>query len=397
MSESEDKLSILDLLIVIAEKKVLFIISMLFFCAAGIFFSLYMTKYYVATTVIMQPAQKVSSSLSSLIGKDHSSASLLKSMDLLGANNSDQFLSILNSRRLQEKIINRFNLFHYYGFDKRKKYFIEDILRTISRSIMITTDKYDNITVSVTDTSPSMAAAISNYMVQQLDSISFDLSKENAQYSRMFFDERLKIVKEDLDSATRVFTNYQIQHNYINLDQQVKSSIEAIAELEAKKMTVEMDIENLKNRFGPENQQLHELQENRQVMENQLKHYMNNGGGDLLVSLKNSPTAAATYAEYFRNVKMQETLYEFVIQMVEQAKFMEANNTPAVQVLEWAKVPEKRARPKRAIICFFFFVTGLAVTTTGILIIKWGENQKMGQTTTYKKLVHLFSLLLFKK
>ena len=193
MSDSDSKISFLDLLIIILEKKTAFVASMLVFCCAGVVISLLMTKYYSATAVIMKPAQKMSPALGSLIGKDLPVSGLLKSMDLFGSNDLDQFLGVLNSRRLAEKTIAWFNLAHHYGFDKSKKYYIEDIVRTFQKATSVAEDHFDNIEISVTDTSPEMAANLANYMVLQLDSITYALSKESAKNSRMFFSERLAI------------------------------------------------------------------------------------------------------------------------------------------------------------------------------------------------------------
>jgi tyrosine-protein kinase Etk/Wzc len=398
MTGNESKLSILDLLIKLAEMKKVFIISMLLFCAAGITVSLTMTKYYTATCVIVKPVNKLSSSLGALIGKEFSAASgLLKNMDLFGSNGSEQFLGILFSRRLAEQVIERFDLIHYYGFDKRKKMYIEDVLKAVNRSMEIVVDKYDDIAVSVTDTSPTMAANRANYMVQMLDSITYDLAKESAKYSRIFFAERLDIVKADLDSATKALAHFQALHNYIDLDEQVKSTIKAMAQIEAQKISIGMEIEQLKNKFSQNNREMQELTEKKAVMEKELQRFMNEGGGTLLLSLKHIPDDVTIYAQYFRNVKIQETLYGFVLQMVEQAKFMEANNTPSIQVLEWAKAPQKKMRPKRAVICFFFFVTGLAFTTIGILSLQWFCSQKKNMTPSYKKMAYLYSVLFNKK
>lgn len=397
MSVDENKINILDLLIILLEKKVVFIVSMLVFCCAGVAISMLMTKYYSATAVIIKPAQKMSPALGSLLGKDIPVSGLLKSMDIFGSNDLDQFLGVLNSRRLAEKTIVQYNLVHHYGYDKSKKYYIEDVVRTFQKSTRIAEDHFGNIEITVTDTSPEIASKIANYMVVQLDSITYALSKESARNSRLFFAERLGIIKADLDSASRAFTNFQIQNNYINLDAQVKSTIETLAGLEAQKIALEMEMEQIKNQFGQNNQRTQELQKNKSVIQKQIKYYMDAGGGNLMVSLKHAPTAATAYGELMRNVKMQETLYEFALQMVEQSKFIEANNTPAVQVLEFAQPPHKKTRPKRAMICMFFFVAGFIITVTGILSLQWLSNQRKMQTNTHKKISYLFSLLKFRK
>jgi tyrosine-protein kinase Etk/Wzc len=391
------KIGLLDLAIILLERKRLLVISMLVFSAAGITTSLLMHKEYIAKATIMKPAQKMTSGLGSILGKDLPISGLLKSMDLLGSGSSDAFLSILESRRLAEKVIDRFNLIHRYKFDKKKKYYYEDVLKRLSRNVGIAENNYGNIEVFVADTSPAMAADMVNFIVNELDTINFLLAKESAHNSRLFFEDRLGVIKNDLDSASKSFSTFQIQNNYIELDQQVKSSIEAVAQFEAQKMAMDLEIAQLKNQFGTNNQRVAELQKSKRVIETKIDGYMNEGGGSLIIALRKAPQKAVEYGYLLRNVKIQETLYEFVIQLFEQAKFTEANDVPSVQVLEYAKPPQKKSRPKRSIICLLFFFSGFAATSLYILLDKWYRVQQQHQTALYDKTQKIKSLLSIQK
>jgi uncharacterized protein involved in exopolysaccharide biosynthesis len=390
------KVGLLDLLIIILERKWFFIVSMLLFCTAGVIISMVQTKYFTATAVIMKPAQKLPSGLGALVGKDLPIAGLLKSADL-GQGDLDNFMSILLSRTLAEKVIDRFNLIHYYGFDKLKKYYIEDVLKQFHRSTKLFENDYGNIEVSVVDTSPALAADIANFMVLELDTITYHLGKESARNSRVFFEDRLAVIKHDLDSASRQFTRFQTENNYIELEQQTKSSIEALAQFEAQKMGIDIEIAQMQSQFGAGNQRVAELQKQKSVIERKIKGYMSAGGGNLIISLADAPQKSVQYGYLLRDVKIQESLYEFVLQLFEQAKISEANNVPSVQALEFAKPPQKKTRPKRSIICVLFFFLGFALTTTYLVADKWYGIQKQNGTSFYRKLNRAIALLTFKE
>jgi uncharacterized protein involved in exopolysaccharide biosynthesis len=390
------KIGLLDVLIILLERKLFFVVSMLMFCIAGVGISLVQTQYFTATAVIMKPAQKIPSGLGSLVGKDLPLSGLLKSMDMGGAD-LDNFMSILQSRTLAEKVIDRFNLIHYYGFDKLKKYYVEDVLKQFHRGTKLFENDYGNIEVSVVDTSPALAADIANFMVLELDTITYHLGKESARNSRVFFEDRLAVIRHDLDSASRSFTRFQTENNYIELEQQTKSSIEALAQFEAQKMGLDLEIAQMQSQFGTGNQRITELQKQKNVIERKVKGYMAAGGGNLIISLADAPQKSVQYGYLLRDVKIQESLYEFVLQLFEQAKISEANNVPSVQALEFAKPPQKKTRPKRSIICMLFFFLGLALTTTYLVADKWYGVQKRNGTSFYKKLNRALALLTFKK
>jgi tyrosine-protein kinase Etk/Wzc len=391
------RVGLLDLLIILLERKWFFIISMLVFCAAGVGISMVATKYYTATAVIMKPAQKIPSGLGSLLGKDLPVSGLLKSMDIGGGGDLDNFMSILESARLARKVLDRFNLVHYYGFDKLKKYYPEDVVKQFHKSVKVLENDYGNIEVSVVDSSPSMAADIANFMVFELDTITYHLGKESARNSRIFFEDRLAVIKHDQDSASRQFVKFQTENNYIELEQQTKSSIEALAQFEAQKMTIDLEIAQLQSQFGASNQRSAELQKQKSVIERKIKGYMATGDGNLIISLKDAPQKAVQYGYLLRDAKTQESLYEFVLQLFEQAKFSEANNVPSVQVLDWAGPPQKKTRPKRSIICILFFFAGLALTSTYLVAEKWYGIQRQNGTLFYRKLNRAIELLTFKR
>ncbi len=394
--KNTQRVGLLDLLIILLERKWLFMGGVFVFCVAGLAISLVLPKYYTATAVIMKPATKMPG-LGSLIGKELPISGLLKTMDLGGGNDADNFLSILESRRMAEKAVSRYNLVHYYGFDKRKKYYFEDVLKAFNRSTKVDEDEFGNIDVSVTDSSPEFAAGVANFILYELDTITYQLAKESAGNSRRFFEERLALIKQDLDTAARRFADFQVHNNYIDLENQTRSSVEALAQFEAQKMALDLQIGQLESQYGAGNQRVDELRKQKSVIEKEIAKYMEKGGGNLIIALKDAPEKAVTYGYLLRDVKIQESLYEFVLQLFEQAKFSESNDVPAVQVLEYAKPPQKKTRPKRSVVCIMFFFAGCFVMSTSILGGRWYGGQRRRGTPLHVKMARIANLLGFRK
>jgi uncharacterized protein involved in exopolysaccharide biosynthesis len=391
------KVSILDLVVILLERKLIIIIAMAIVSIAAVITAMAITKKYTATGVVMPSKSKMPTGIGSLLGGDMPFNGLLKSLDMFGGAENDQFLSVLGSRRLGERVIEKFRLVERYKFAKKKKYFIEDVLKQYYRNLQINENDYSNIEVSFTDTSPTMAAEVVNYMVQQLDSISYELSRDAARYSRVFFESRIMSVKSDLDSAQWRFAEFQRAHNFIDLEEQVKATINALAGIEAQIMATDVQIEQLRNRFGPNSNKMAELLNDKAVYQNRIKKYMDQGSGQLVLPLKEAPRLAIEYGYLFHDAKVQETLYDFLVQLHEQAKFREIDNTPVVSVLEWAKPPQKKSQPKRMIICILFFVVGFAVVSIAVVLQKWYVVQKEHDTEAHRNIRLILSLLRFNK
>ncbi|MBW8890328.1 MAG: hypothetical protein JF616_21450 [Fibrobacteres bacterium] len=380
--------SLLDLLLILLERKWLLGIGTLLAAAASVALVLSMTSYYTASAVVLPSQQKMGLPFGSLMG-DLPMGSLMKSLDFLGGqDNNGRFLSILDSRRLGETVIARFDLESRYGFRKRKKYYFENVLKEYKNKVRSKEDDNGNIVISAEDSTPEVAAQMANYIAEQLDSISYQLSQQSAKGSRLFFEERLKLIRLDLDSAHRAFADFQMANNFVDLDQQVKASIEAMAGVEAEVISNDIENEMLSSSFG-NNSRMAEVKRKKEVLKRRMADYMANGSGSLVIPLKKAPELGIKYANLYRDVKVQEGIYAFVLQLYEQAKFREANNSPVVTLLEPARTPEKRSSPKRMVFCAVMTLAAFSFLATWILIGHWIRTQTAARGETAAKLERL--------
>jgi Capsule polysaccharide export protein len=386
-------IGVLDYLLLIARHKIMFLIIMVFFIAAGIVYSLSLTKLYRSRAVIFTSKTQTQFPLSSLMSS-LPIGDLKNGLNFLEEKNNDLLLSILQSRKMAEMVINRFDLPARYGFLKAKKYFLEDVIKQFSKNVFITEDKYSNISICVTDTSPQTSADMANFMVNELNLRSYELSRENARNSRVFFAERLATIKQALDSVTEQFTQFKMHNNVFDLEQQTKNAINALSELEAQREEIDLKIELNKSQMGTDNPKLHELYQNKSILSKKINEYLENGNGEMLIPLKSVPEKAKHYALLLRDVKFQEAIYQFSLQMWEQAKLKEADNIPVIQILDIAHAPQRRSSPQRSILCILFFFAGLFVSSVCICLYEWYGKQEVSKTDHYYKiqeiLMHFF-------
>lgn len=385
-----DAVGLLDLLLILMERKYLLFGGMVVSAIASVVIVLMMTSYYTATAIVMPSQQKMGLPLGSLLG-DMPMGGLMKSLDFLGSDDNSRFMSILESRPLAEKVIARFDLEKRYGFKKgNRKYYFENVLKEYRKSVWTEEDDNGNIRISVEDSTPETAATMANYIADQLDSISYQLSQMSARGSRMFFEERLKLIRRDLDSVHRALADFQVANNFIDLEQQVKSSIEALAGVEAEVIATDIEKEMLSNNFGS-NSRMAEVKRKKDVLSRRMSEYMNKGSGSLVLPLRKTPELGIQYANLYRDVKVQEGLNGFILQLYEQAKFREANNSPVVTVMESARIPQKRSSPKRMVFCLVICLIGFSGLVTYILVSHWYRGQVQARTATSVKLDKLFA------
>ena len=86
---------------------------------------------------------------------------------------------------------------------------------------------------------------------------------------------------------------------------------------------------------------------------------------ELYPSLRQLPRLAVPYADLYRRVRIQETVFELLSQQYEMARIEEAKDTPVVAVIDQPLVAEKKSFPPRTLVTLL--LTMLAVRSNVLL------------------------------
>jgi len=109
---------------------------------------------------------------------------------------------------------------------------------------------------------------------------------------------------------------------------------------------------------------LTEVAQRRQFFETQLKSARDKLT-DAMIILDKTPNTSLQYRDALRDLKYRESIYEILAKQFEMAKLDEAKDSPLIQVLDKATVPEKKSKPKRSTIVI------LATLVGGFMGILW--------------------------
>jgi hypothetical protein len=83
--------------------------------------------------------------------------------------------------------------------------------------------------------------------------------------------------------------------------------------------------------------------------------------------IRKLPLLGVEWADLYRRMKIQETVYELLNQQYELARIQEAKEIPAVNVVDPANVPERKSSPHRLLIVLG--LTLISVTGAGLWMI----------------------------
>ncbi len=261
-----------------------------------------------------------------------------------------RYLSILTSRTLLDRTVQRFDLENVYETIEDVDPRAEAINKLHENLDYVVALDFDYLSVGVFDRDPQRAANIANYMVEELNQQNIVLTAANARQTRQFIEQRLDEVSVSLDSAQVDLQAFQERHGVLDIEQQGAAFFEAMASIRAEIVTLEVQYGALRRQFGDENAQASAAHDQLSAAQASLNRFMRGEDELMPVALRNLPEVSHQYARLYREIVIQTNILEAIHPLLEQARFAEENEALAVQILDPAIAPTRKARPKRAII-----------------------------------------------
>jgi len=367
----DDEISLLDLLIVLAERKRLILGVTAVFAVGAIVVSLVLPPRYTATVMLLPPQQASSmgAALASQLGNLGGMAALAGgSLGLKSPN--DMFVAMFKSRTVEDAMVQHFGLMQEY-----RKRFPSDARRAFESFATVDGSSKDGmIHISVQDRDPHRAADLANGYVDQFRIQSQHLAITEASQRRLFFEQQLEQAKDNLANAEEAMKQTEQKTGVIQLDSQARALIESAASLRAQVAAKEVQIQGMRTYATGENSQVVQAQQELESMRAQLAKlggFEDSASGGLIVPKGQVPEAGLEYVRKLRDVKYNETIFEILARQFEIAKLDEAREGALIQVVDPAIPPDKRSFPRRGLIvigatfagllCGMFCALGLAV------------------------------------
>ena len=358
-THEQTEISLLDLLILLAErKKTVFSIAGCFALSAAII-SLLLPKMYTATVTLVPPQQSTSAgalALASQLGGLGGMAALTGGA--LGIKNpNDMYVAMLKSRTVEEGMIQRFGLMQEY----HERYLSNARRALESRTKIEGNGKDGLIHISIEDRDPSRAAELANGYVDQFRNLSEHLAITEASQRRLFFGQQLEAAKDNLAKAEESMKQTEQKTGMIQFNGQAGALIQSAVALRAQITAKEVEIQSLRTFATDQNSQLVQAQKELESLQAQLAKLGGNASSadsGMLIPKGQVPQAGLEYLRKERDVKYYETIFGLLARQYEAAKVDEAKQGALIQVLDPAVPPDHRSSPKRTIIVIVATVAG---------------------------------------
>lgn len=341
--QSEDEISLLDLLIVLAKNKKLILGLPLAAAIVSAIYSLLLPPIYTATTRMLPPQQSQSAASAMLPQLGGAMGGLASGIAGI-KNPNDLYVAMLKSRTLADSMIQRFDLKAVYQAELPSG--VRAALEGASR---VTSGKEGIITIEVDDKDPKRAAALANGYVEELAKLTNTLAVTEAGQRRLFFEQQLRLAKDNLTRAETAAKSALDKGGISMVEEQGKSMVGTTAQLRAQIAVKEVQIGAMKSFAAERNPDLQKAQQEWAVMRQQLARL--EGGGEMLGNPGRGDNGQGfTNLALLRDVKYHGVVFELLAKQYEMAKLDEAKDSSLIQVLDKAIEPDRKSKPKRAMI-----------------------------------------------
>ena len=350
--ESERELSLLDVVVVLLEKKRFIARFVVGATALATLTAFLLPVRYEGKVVLMPPAQNssIGSSLLGQLGGSGLGALASLAGGSLGLKNpADMYVSLLTSRTVEDAMIQRFGLMQEY----REKKMVDTRKVLERRTTAVAGAKDGLIRLTIEDRDPKRAAELANGYVEEFRKLSATLAITEAARRRLFFEQQLQQAKDNLTTAENAMAKTQQSTGVLQIDSQARALIESAAVLRAQVVAKQVEIEGMRSFATDDNPNLVLAKQELAALEAQLNRVAGSQqdlGSDINLSKGRVTQAGMEYVRRFRELKYQETVFELLAKEFEVAKLDEAREGSIIQVVDAPVVPDKKSFPPRTLI-----------------------------------------------
>jgi len=345
----DDGISLPEITRLLLERWKLLVFGPLLMGLAALGITFLIAPTFTASTTFMPPQQAQSNAASALasLGALGGLAGNLGGVSSPG----ERYVALMQSVTLSDRIVDQFKLMDVY-----EAKFRVDARKELAGNVRIALGKKDGlITVEVDDQSPQRAADMANRYVDELRRMTGTLAVTEAQQRRMFFERYLQQSRDRLAQAQQALEASGFNPGALKAEP--KAAAEAYARLKAETTAAEMRLALLRSSLADGAPEVRRQQAAVAALRDQLARSEratdSSGGPD--------------YVGKYREFKYQETLFDVYARQFELARADESREGALIQVVDPATPPERKAKPKRALIALASTLVALIALAAFVL------------------------------
>lgn len=328
-------------------------------------------NHYESTARIMPPDQQAGGGalIAALVGRTAPGGLGSLASSLFGVRGTGSlYIDVLQSKTIGDSLVDHFDLMKVYHSRYR-----QDALKKLSRRTIIKDDRKSGvISISVTDHDRRRARDMAQAYLDELNSFMTHANTSSAHRERQFVEQRLTTVQRELEEAQHDLSAFSSKNTTIDVKEQTRAMVDAGGRLQAQLIASQSELSSLEQIYGSDNVRVRASRARIGLLEHQLEKLSGSteqpdsnadqANEAMYPSLHQLPDLAMRWADLYRRVKIQETVFDLLSQEYEMARIQEVKELPIISVIDSPNWPEKKSFPPRTLIV-------LAITTLSFCIM----------------------------
>lgn len=325
--------------------------------------SLLLPNWYAATSTILPPQESGTGgtlvNMFNQLGMDLGAGGLLSSTPA-----TDVMIGVLKSRHIRGKVVDRFDLVSVYDAKTR-----EHAVKELGDHLRVNTTAEGLVEIQVEDKNRQLAADMANAFTEFLDQYHRETSVDRARRTREFVESALADNRERLDQASLELRRFQEEHGTVELTEQTRATVEALALLQTEQTELRIQRGVLGGYAKPDQIGMRGIEARLAEVESEISRLVDGSStgpegdgadGGVLIPLSEIPGVGLDLANLTREVLVRSRVLEFLASQLEEARIQESRDLEIVSILDTAVPPLKKIRPRRSIICILTVILALA-------------------------------------
>jgi len=361
-----ERVSLLEMLRVLVRNRKTVLLSVLAAALVSAAISIVLPKWYRASAVILPPESAMNQpDVAMMMRLAGYKPALIPSM----TSQSELYAAILSSETVVDAVIDSLDLLRAYGAGTRR-----DGRDRVHRNMAVSVTEEGLVRIEYEDREEARAVDVANGFVNQLDRFSRETMTTSARRVRQFVEVRLKEAAAELDSAQNDLKSFKEATGAVLISEQATASIKTAAEIYGKLTELEVGLERVRQYATERSPEVLDIRSQMRALERKLAEmgYIGAGAGEgggitLFPRFSSAPDLEKRFENLLTQVELKRAIYTALGEQYEQAKISETRDTPTIQVLDWAKKPLLRSKPKRKAIVGVSAVSALVLASFVIL------------------------------
>lgn len=326
--------------------------------AAAVAYAFVATPWYEARLTVVPSQRSPEGMAMSLVAK-------IPGLDTASVD-SKRIEAVLTSFSVTDEVIAKFDLKKRYGtpYSERAR---EAVWTHCSTSV---DRKSGVVALTCEDTDPETAMQIVSYFGEVGNRTFNRISSSSAREEVHFLETQLTTAHDEVVKASQALREFQEKNKIIDLPEQSKATISAMASIEGDLVSKQLELSYLTGFASRGEGSVVQLQQQIAIMQSKLKELesrpqpkegLGSGSANVFPSVMNVPELRFELEALMREQKIKETAFLLLTQRYELARIEAARDTSSFQILDSPTKPTVRSRPKRRKIAMLGLFAGLAL------------------------------------